>query len=68
MAALIGFAIVGTRDLKQAPQGLQNFMEYVYEFLSDIAKNQIGEHDYRPWVPYVSTVFLFIFAVTGQVH
>ena len=62
MAALIGFAIVGTRDLKQAPQGLQNFMEYVYEFLSDIAKNQIGEHDYRPWVPYVSTVFLFIFA------
>jgi len=23
MAALIGFAIVGTRDLKQAPQGLK---------------------------------------------
>jgi F-type H+-transporting ATPase subunit a len=62
MAALIGLAIVGTRDLKQAPQGMQNFMEYVYEFLSDIAKNQIGEYDYRPWVPYVSTVFLFIFA------
>jgi F-type H+-transporting ATPase subunit a len=62
MAALIGLAIVGTKDLKHAPHGLQNFMEYVYEFLSDIAKNQIGDHDYRPWVPYVSTVFLFIFA------
>ena len=62
MAALISLAIVGTKDLKHAPQGLQNFMEYVYEFLSDIAKNQIGENDYRPWVPYVSTVFLFIFA------
>ena len=62
MAALIGLAIVGTKDLKHAPQGLQNFMEYVYEFLSDIAKNQIGERDYRPWVPYTSTVFLFIFA------
>jgi F-type H+-transporting ATPase subunit a len=36
-------------------------MEYAYEFLQDIAKNQIGEHNYRPWVPYVSTVFLFIF-------
>jgi F-type H+-transporting ATPase subunit a len=60
-AALLAFTIVGTRDLKQAPQGIQNFMEYVYEFLQDIAKNQIGEEEYRPWVPYIATVFLFIF-------
>jgi len=31
------------------------------ETTSSSAKNQIGEHNYRPWVPYVSTVFLFIF-------
>nr|ASO75929.1 ATP synthase CF0 A subunit [Storeatula sp. CCMP1868] len=62
VAALLGFAVVGTRDLKTAPQGIQNFMEYVYEFLQDIAKNQIGEEEYRPWVPYIATVFLFIFA------
>jgi F-type H+-transporting ATPase subunit a len=61
IAALLTFAIAGTRDLKQTPQGLQNFMEYAYEFLQDIAKNQIGEAEYRPWVPYISTVFLFIF-------
>lgn len=61
IAALLAFAVVGTQNLKQAPQGLQNFMEYVYEFLQDIAKNQIGEEEYRAWVPYVSTVFLFIF-------
>ena len=61
LGALLTFAIAGTRDLKESPEGLQNFMEYVYEFLQDIAKNQIGEEDYRPWVPYVSTVFLFIF-------
>ena len=61
MGALLAFAIAGTRDLKQTPEGLQNFMEYAYEFLQDIAKNQIGEEEYRPWVPYVSTVFLFIF-------
>lgn len=58
---LLLFAVVGTRNLKQIPEGIQNFMEYSYEFLQDIAKNQIGEHNYRPWVPYVSTVFLFIF-------
>jgi len=61
LAALLIFATIGTRDLKQTPEGLQNFMEYAYEFLQDIAKNQIGEEEYRPWVPYVSTVFLFIF-------
>jgi len=61
-AALLAFTIFGTRDLKQAPQGIQNFMEYVYEFLQDIAKNQIGEEEYRPWVPYIATVFLFIFS------
>jgi len=60
-AALLTLAVIGTSDLKQTPQGLQNFMEYAYEFLQDIAKNQIGEEEYRPWVPYVSTVFLFVF-------
>jgi len=62
MSILIIFALIGTRDLKQIPQGIQNFMEYAYEFLQDIAKNHIGDHDYRQWVPYISTVFLFIFA------
>jgi len=61
MLVLIIFALNGTRKLNQIPSGIQNFMEYVYEFLQDIAKNQIGEEDYRPWVPYISTVFLFIF-------
>jgi len=27
----------------------------------DIAKNQLGESFYRPWVPFISTLFLFIF-------
>jgi F-type H+-transporting ATPase subunit a len=62
LSALLIFVLVGTSNLKQTPQGLQNFMEYAYEFLQDIAKNQIGEQEYRPWVPYVSTVFLFIFS------
>ena len=39
--SIVPSAIAGTRDLKQTPEGLQNFMEYAYEFLQDIAKNQI---------------------------
>ena len=35
-------------------------MEFILEFLQDIAKNQIGENEYRFWVPYIATIFLFI--------
>jgi F-type H+-transporting ATPase subunit a len=58
---LVTVCVLNVRDLKQIPRGGQSFMEYAYEFLADIAKNQIGEHDYKGWVPYISTVFLFIF-------
>lgn len=57
---LLMISFIGTRDLQRIPGQLQNFMEFILEFLQDIAKNQIGEHDYRSWVPYISTIFLFI--------
>nr|YP_010904268.1 ATP synthase CF0 subunit IV [Catenella fusiformis]WCH57519.1 ATP synthase CF0 subunit IV [Catenella fusiformis] len=60
IAALLLLAFVGTRDLNRVPKSLQNFMEFILEFLQDIAKNQIGEHNYRPWIPYIATIFLFI--------
>lgn len=60
MASLLTIAFLGTRNLKRIPEAFQNFMEYLLEFLQDIAKNQIGEHEYRSWVPYISTIFLFI--------
>lgn len=60
--AVIVFAIASTRSLERIPKGLQNFGEFVFEFVEDIAKNQIEGEDYRTWLPYVGTVFLFIFA------
>nr|YP_009565017.1 ATP synthase CFO A chain subunit IV [Gelidium galapagense]QBA96368.1 ATP synthase CFO A chain subunit IV [Gelidium galapagense] len=60
IAVLVITAFYGTRKLERAPESLQNFMEFILEFLQDIAKNQIGEHEYRQWVPYISTIFLFI--------
>lgn len=58
--ALLTISFIGTRSLSRIPSGIQNFMEFILEFLQDIAKTQIGEHDYRPWVPYTATIFLFI--------
>nr|YP_010619658.1 ATP synthase CF0 subunit IV [Tayloriella tenebrosa]WAX03671.1 ATP synthase CF0 subunit IV [Tayloriella tenebrosa] len=60
MSVLIVLSFMGTRNLKRIPGKFQNFMEFILEFLQDIAKNQIGEHEYRFWLPYISTIFLFI--------
>ena len=49
-----------TRSLSVDPEGGQNLIEYIYEFVRDIAENQIGE-DFQPWVPFIGTLFLFIF-------
>jgi len=61
IAILLAASLVATRNLQRVPSGFQNFMEYALEFIRDLAKNQIGEKEYRPWVPFVGTLFLFIF-------
>jgi F-type H+-transporting ATPase subunit a len=54
-------SFAATRNVQRVPRGIQNLMEYTLEFVRDLAKNQIGEKEYRPWVPFVGTLFLFIF-------
>jgi F-type H+-transporting ATPase subunit a len=54
-------SLAATRNIQMVPSGIQNFMEYALEFIRDLAKNQLGEKEYRPWVPFIGTLFLFIF-------
>ena len=54
-------SFLGNRDLKSIPDGFQNFTELVTEFIRDLAKTQIGEEEYLKWVPFLGTIFLFIF-------
>lgn len=61
IAILVVASIVATRKIQRVPSGMQNFMEYAFEFVRDLAKNQLGEKDYRPWLPFIGTLFLFIF-------
>lgn len=58
---LLVASFLATKNIQRIPGGMQNFMEYVLEFIQSLAKNQIGEKEYRPWVPFVGTLFLFIF-------
>ncbi|NEP81736.1 MAG: F0F1 ATP synthase subunit A [Okeania sp. SIO3C4] len=61
IAILLLLAFLSTRKVQQVPSGMQNFMEYALEFVRGVAKDQIGEKEYRSWVPFVGTLFLFIF-------
>lgn len=58
---LVVASLAATRNIQKIPSGIQNFMEYALEFIRDLAKNQLGEKEYRPWVPFIGTLFLFIF-------
>jgi F-type H+-transporting ATPase subunit a len=50
------------RNVNKAPKGLQSFLEPVILFIrDDLAKPAIGEKKYEKYMPYLLTVFFFIF-------
>nr|YP_009057882.1 CF0 subunit IV of ATP synthase [Nephroselmis astigmatica]AID67663.1 CF0 subunit IV of ATP synthase [Nephroselmis astigmatica] len=61
LTVLLVFAFVSTRKLETVPESGQNLAEFILEFIKDLAKTQVGEEDYKAWVPYLGTLFLFIF-------
>ncbi|KAI3865247.1 hypothetical protein MKX03_012837 [Papaver bracteatum] len=60
ISILLGSAAIEVRNPQTIPTNCQNFFEYVLEFIRDLRKTQIGE-EYGPWVPFIGTMFLFIF-------
>ncbi|MDX2231193.1 MAG: F0F1 ATP synthase subunit A [Leptolyngbyaceae cyanobacterium bins.349] len=58
---LVIASILATRNIQRIPSGMQNLMEYALDFVRELARNQLGEKDFRPWVPFIGTLFLFIF-------
>jgi len=54
-------SLAATRNIQRVPNGIQNLMEYALEFLRELTRNQLGEKEYRPWLPFIGTLFLFIF-------
>lgn len=59
MAFLIIFAYIFTRNLKMVPEGKQNFIETVVEFINNFVKDIIGHH-WKHFAPYLGTVLLFL--------
>jgi len=69
MAVVFVLAFLGTRKQERVPAGLQGFLEYAVTFTSNIARDQIGAKAYKPYLPLVSSIFLFVFAANwlGQI-
>ncbi len=61
IGVLLIASYLASSNVQRIPTGIQNLMEYVLEFLRDLARNQLGEKEYRPWLPFIGTLFLFIF-------
>jgi F-type H+-transporting ATPase subunit a len=50
------------REKGKAPSGLQNLLEPLILFIrDDVAKSSIGEKRYERYMPYLLTIFFFIF-------
>jgi F-type H+-transporting ATPase subunit a len=58
---LLILSLLGTKNTQRIPHGFQNFMESALDFVVDITKNQLGESFYKEWIPYIATLFFFIF-------
>lgn len=62
MIIFISVAKTYRKRVGQAPKGLQSFVEPVIIFVrDDIARSSIGEKKYERYMPFLLTVFFFIF-------
>nr|ARQ82144.1 ATP synthase CF0 subunit IV [Avrainvillea mazei] len=61
LSIIISLSLIANKNLEFKPNGLQNLTEYITEFIRDLANTQIGEDDGSRWVPFLGTLFLFIF-------
>jgi F-type H+-transporting ATPase subunit a len=58
---IIGFAQYATRNMKDVPDGAQNFWEFLVESLYDFLQEVVGSDLIRKSFWFFATIFIFIF-------
>ena len=43
LGALLVFISLGTKKMENDPKGLQNLLEFLWDYIRDLARTQIGE-------------------------
>ncbi len=62
LVIFISIARSYSRNRNKAPKGMQSLLEPLILFIrDDIAKSSIGEKKYEKYMPYLLTIFFFIF-------
>lgn len=54
------FLVLGTQNLQRIPGNLQNLVEVIYELVKSVAVTQMGPSYYAQFLPFVTTIFLFV--------
>jgi F-type H+-transporting ATPase subunit a len=54
------FLILSTNNLQRVPGKLQNLAEIIYDLVKGIALTQMGPSYYSQFLPFVTTIFLFV--------
>jgi F-type H+-transporting ATPase subunit a len=57
---LIAFAQLATRNIKQVPEGIQNFFEWLVESLRNFLESILGRHLVAKTFWFFATIFIFI--------
>lgn len=61
VVALISlFLVLGTSNIQKVPSGLQNVLEVIFELVKSIAITQMGPSYYAQFLPFITTIFLFV--------
>ena len=58
IGALLALVVVGTRKLERDPRGVQNLLEFLWDYIRDLAREQIGEETSHELVPVQRTPWL----------
>ena len=43
IGALLALVVAGTKKMERDPQGVQNLLEFLWDYIRDLARTQIGE-------------------------
>jgi F-type H+-transporting ATPase subunit a len=60
VALICFFLVLGTSNLQKVPSGLQNVLEVIFELVKSIAITQMGPSYYAQFLPFITTIFLFV--------
>ncbi|MFC3927069.1 F0F1 ATP synthase subunit A [Streptococcus caprae] len=54
---VFGFVFWTSRQMKLKPTGKQNVLEYVFDFIYGVARDNLGEHYAKQYMPFLFTMF-----------